>query len=581
MKYPWSSVQLTKLFVLLISCTLISCSEAPNNKTAQQADTQHVNENNITVANNTEDNRPNIVLIVADDLGYADLGAFGAEIDTPNLDALANKGMKLTNFYTAPTCSPTRSMLMSGTDNHLAGLGSMAEFMRARAPYLLDKPGYQGYLNHRVASFPEVMSTAGYQTLMVGKWHLGKEKSQRPAARGFQRSFSLLDGGSGHFNNMSIFPPAKYATYLENDQPVTLPDDFYSTTFYTEKMRQYITQRDKSKPFISYLSYTAPHWPLQAPEQSIAKYKGKYDAGYEVLLANRIEKQKELGLIPKSTQVPRLPDHIKPWHTLTDDEKKYSARKMEIYAAMVSDLDHSVGTLINDLKSQGLYDNTIIFFMSDNGAEYSTYNSPKYAHFLKKLVATCCDNSLNNMGKANSYVMYGAAWARAGSGLNRFYKGTTSEGGIHTPAFIHFPKMIKANSSYKGFTSVMDFMPTFLDIANIQHPAVDNNGDEDLLPMRGESMLGMLQGLTDEVHQKDYAMGWELFGDKSIRRGDWKLVLINPPLGSGQWALYNLAEDPAEQHDLSLHNTNEFKQMQLAWQHYVNEVGVQPLQPRQ
>jgi arylsulfatase len=525
------------------------------------------------------DDRPNIVIIVADDLGMADLGVFGSEIATPNLDALANAGVKLTNFHTAATCSPTRAMLLSGTDNHVAGLGAMDEVMQAFAGYLLDKPGYEGYLNNSVATLPDVMADADYQTLMAGKWHIGKKAGQTPAARGFQRSFALLDGGAGHLDDSPNLPSNKKANYVEDDKPASLPENFYSSPFYTSKMKQYLNERDKSKPFMSYVSYTAPHWPLQAPEASIAKYKGKYDEGYEALLAGRLERQKELGLVAKSTQVPPLPRNIRPWASLTAEEKKISSKQMEIYAAMVSDLDTAIGDLVTYLKDEGEYDNTIIFFMSDNGTEANTPNSPTYRHFLSEYVVRCCDNSYENMGKANSYVMYGPEWARAGSGVKRLYKGATTQGGIQTPAFVHFPKMVKPKQ-YDGIVSVMDIMPTILDIANAKHPNSLANEQNKFVPMRGESMLSMLTGKSANVHNDEYTLGSELHGNKAMRKGDWKLLSIGRPAGSGQWGLYNLADDPAELVDVSASHPEKVAELKLAWQQYAEEVGVQAMRPR-
>lgn len=554
-------------FLLLTGCS----SEAVN------VSSKPVIENK--VLESPSDTRPNIVIIVADDLGLTDLGVFGSEIATPNIDSLANAGVRLTNFHTAATCSPTRAMLLSGTDNHLAGLGAMDEVMQAFAPYLLDKPGYQGYLNDSVATLPEVLAEADYQRFMVGKWHLGKKDGQMPAARGFQRSFALMEGGAGHFDDMSIMPFAKKATYVEDDKPATLPDHFYSSPFFTSKMKQYLHERDKTKPFMSYMAYTAPHWPLQAPESSIAKYKGKYDEGYEALLASRLEKQKALGLIAKSSQIPPLPRNIKPWASLTVEEKKISAKQMEIYAAMVSDLDTAIGDLVTYLKDEGVYDNTVIFFMSDNGTEANTPNSPAYKSFLSKFVAACCDNSYENMGKANSYVMYGPQWARAGSSVKRLNKGSVAQGGIHTPAFVHFPKMVKPKQ-YDGIVSVMDVMPTILELANAKHPYSTASETNKITPMRGASMMNMLTGKSVSLHGDDYVLGAELHGNKAVRKGDWKLLSISRPAGNGQWGLYNLADDPAELIDVSTQHPEKVAELKLAWQQYAEEVGVQEMRPR-
>ncbi len=309
--------------------------------------------------------RPNILFILADDLGYADLGVFGSEIPTPNLDALAKAGLLLTDFHSAMACSPTRAMLMSGTDHHLAGLGVMGRPTREDQK---GQPGYEGFLNFRVASLADLMTDAGYNTYMTGKWHLGEEVETGPRARGFKRSFVSLDGAA-HLGGWDWRGPTP-AKYRDGDEIVNVGDDFYTTRFYTERMIEYIEQdRAEGKPFFAYLAYTAPHWPLQAPKESIAKFKGWYDAGYEALYAKRFATQKQLGLVPASLQ-PIDDARFKPrWSSLKAEEKQIESRKMEIYAAMVSDLDTYIGEVVTYLKKIGEFDNTLIMFMSDNGTE--------------------------------------------------------------------------------------------------------------------------------------------------------------------------------------------------------------------
>ena len=292
-------------------------------------------ENEKQTAMSEGDKQPNILLIVVDDLGYTDLGAFGSEIATPNLDALANAGMMLTNYYVAPTCSPTRAMLLSGVDNHLAGMGTMHN---EQSENQRNKPGYEGYLNFQVAALPNILKDNGYHTYMTGKWHLGYEEETSPTARGFERSYALLAGGAGHFSNMMSILGSNKAPYREDGMLVdSLPENFYSTKFYTNKMIEYIdSNHSDNKPFFGYLAYSAPHWPLQAPIESIEKQAGNYDAGYEVLYQQRMGKLKALSLIDQGMPDSlNLPEDI-PWNDLSDDEKKRSSKLMEIYAAMVS-----------------------------------------------------------------------------------------------------------------------------------------------------------------------------------------------------------------------------------------------------
>ena len=356
----------------------------------------------------SKDNRPNILLVVADDLAFTDLGSFGGEIETPNLDALAASGVRLTQFYVAPTCSPTRSMLLSGTDNHLAGLGNMAYELRANQH---GNPGYEGYLNFRVAALPELMYSAGYHTYMAGKWHMGMTKETSPGARGFEHYFSLLQGGAGHLDQMPLVGPNP-AIYEEDGERVDLPDDFYSSRTYSERMIKYLENRpDDGKPFFAYLTYTAPHWPLQAPKESIAKYAGRYDFGYDALQVSRFEKMQQLGLTTSGMKVvDRIPTEAA-WDSLAVEERKIEARKMEIYAAMVDDMDKYLGTVLESLKRSGDFDNTFIIFMSDNGPEGAHLDIGWDA--LGKWVDQCCDNSLENIGAADSYVWPGPNWSRA------------------------------------------------------------------------------------------------------------------------------------------------------------------------
>jgi len=519
--------------------------------------------------------RPNILLIVADDLGYTDLGAFGSEIETPNLDALAGQGVLLTNFHTAPTCSPTRSMLLSGTDNHLAGLGNMAEVMQSTAPEMMEKPGYEGHLNFRVASLANLMQDVGYHTYMTGKWHLGMTEETGPRARGFERSFALLHGGGGHFSDLGLFAAAPKAKYRKDGQPTGLPQDFYSTKFFTEEMIRYIKEgHGDGKPFFAYLSYTAPHWPLQAPEASIAKYKGRYYDGYELLFEQRMARLRELGLIGKEPGgQPLLPGEPH-WDELSKDEKRRSARLMEIYAAMIDDMDRYVGHLIDALKAMGVYDNTLILFMSDNGAQGFRLDSGFLP--VQSWIEQCCDNSFDNMGNADSYLFMDPNWARASIGPSRLFKGVTTQGGILSPAFISFPGRGGSSGRYQGFLSVMDVLPTFLELAGVEHPGRHYKGRE-VLPVRGQSFASLLSDPAQRLHNADRSMGWELSGSQAFRRGDWKILRLPPPYGDGKWRLFNLVVDPAEIRDLSEQRPKIFRQLLDLWEQYVEDVGVQPL----
>ncbi len=311
------------------------------------------------------DKRPNILLVVVDDMGYSDIGPFGGDIHTPNLDALAKSGMVFTDFHTSASCSPTRSMMLSGTDNHLAGLGSMGETIK---PNQKGKPGYEGYLSQRVVSIATLLRDAGYFTCMSGKWHLGEELQNDPSRRGFQQVYTMLQGGTSHFDDEWMMYANYTPTYRSNGVRVHVPKGFYSSRFYTDKLISHLDSRTQDQPFFAYLAFTAPHDPLHARDEWIARYKWRYDTGYDVLRQNRLQRLKELGLVgPDVKPFPRLPN-IPAWEKLTDEQKMVEARKMEVYAAMIANVDHHLGRLFSHLKKSGEWKNTLVIFFSDNGA---------------------------------------------------------------------------------------------------------------------------------------------------------------------------------------------------------------------
>ena len=520
-----------------------------------------------TAAPGAPPRRPNILFILADDLGYSDLGVFGSEIPTPNLDAIAQSGMLLTSFYAGMTCSPTRAMLMSGTDHHLAGMGVQG---RPNRDDQRGQPGYEGYLNFRVASLADLMTDAGYNTYMTGKWHLGAEVEQGPRARGFKRSFVSLDGAA-HLGGWDWRGPQP-ARYRDGDEIVNVGDDFYTTRFYTQRMLEYLEQdRAEGKPFFAYLAYTAPHWPLQAPDESIARFKGQYDAGYEALYASRFARMQELGLVRADAE-PIDDSRFKPrWSELNDDEKQLEARRMEIYAAMVSDLDTYVGEVIAYLERIGELDNTFILFMSDNGAESSRRD---LAPPIRDHVGKEYDHSLENLGRGNTYVMYGPNWASVSATPYFRHKATGFEGGVRVPAFVSFPSMVAPGTRSDAIGTVMDLLPTFLALAGAQPPGTTYRGMP-VLPVKGVSLLPLLTGATAAAHPADETFGWELLGQRSVRHGDWKIVWDQRlPADERRWQLFNLAADPFEQHDLAESDPEQLARMLGRWDQYDEASGV-------
>lgn len=515
-----------------------------------------------------ETQRPNILLIVVDDMGYSDIGPFGGEIDTPNLDALAKTGMLFTDFHTAPTCSPTRSMLLTGTDNHLAGLGSMGEKL---APNQKGKPGYEAHLNRGVVTIATLLGEAGYFTCMSGKWHLGEEPEHDPFRRGFQKSYTLLQGGASHFGDEGMMSANYTPIYREHGIRVHVPNDFYSSEFYTNRLIQYLDSRGEEQPFFGYLAFSAPHDPLHAPDEWIAKYKGKYDAGYDVLRQSRFKRLKDLGFVSaESRPFPRLP-MIPAWEKLTDDQKKREARKMEIYAAMIANIDHQLGKLFEHLKKAGEWENTLVIFFSDNGANGFEMNS--YPQTDTAWVERNSDNRFENMGRQFSRVATGPAWAQVSMTPYRLFKVFPTEGGIRSPLIVSGAGVADVGTRSDAFSHVMDVAATILDSSKTRHPGTSYKGRE-VQPLRGRSLMPVLRGESPFVYDDDTAVSWELFGNGAVRKGDFKLVRLFEPFGSGDWQLYDLAKDPAELNDLSTERPKLRDEMVGIWKAYSRETGV-------
>jgi arylsulfatase A-like enzyme len=502
--------------------------------------------------------QPNVLIIVADDLGFSDLGAFGGEIDTPNLDRLAMSGLRLGNFHTEAACAPTRSMLLTGSDSHRVGLGNMPESM---APNQVGKRSYEGYLRADAPTLAERLSAAGYRTLFSGKWHLGVAPEQDPHARGFQHSFAMLNCCHNHFGLGASPDRTKMFGYTRDGATVTsLSADFYSSDYFAaqliDQLRATRAGRGGRKPFFAYLAFTAPHAPLQAPPETIAKYRGRYDAGYDVLREARMKRQRELGLIDPAVQ-PHRPVDTAPWASLSLAEKQVSARKMEIYAAMVDRLDMAVGRVVAELKAAGEFDDTLVIFLSDNGAE--SRDVP---------VAGMQQPPLDQLGGPKSYVNYGAGWAQAATGPSWRFKTFATEGGIHTPAFVAGPVVRQPGDIARTYMNVRDIVPTVLDLAHV--PVTPGRfAGRQVQPIDGLSWSNFLTR-GGAVYPASKPVGTELFGSRSLRQGDWKITDIS----DGKWHLFNVARDPGETRDLSAEQPARKAALVRAWDAYAAEVGV-------
>ena len=505
--------------------------------------------------------RPNILLIVADDLGYADLGAYGGEIDTPNIDDLAARGMLFTQFHTAPYCAPTRAMLLSGNNNHVAGMAAQGWDGVAG----VEVAGYENSLSDRIAPLPRVLRDAGYNTYTVGKWHLGRAPENGPRAAGFTRNFNLLDGAGTHFDAVGFFEGG--SIYDRNGAPAEYPVGEYSTEVYTDALIEFIDEGLKDgRPFFAFAAYTSPHWPLQVPEEYLDLYAGAYDEGYDALREQRFESLKSAGIIPQSSELPPRNEDVTPWDELDAEQQRIEAREMELYSAMVDNLDDHVGRLIAHLKEIGVYDNTLIVFMSDNGAAaedfYSTGSHAEYvqAHF---------DNAYEKMGTSESFVSYDDPWAEAGSAPFQRHKGYTREGGIVAPMIVAGPGVGADGRIDNAYVTVMDLAPTFIDIAGARYPE-----EEGIRPMLGESMTPFLAGEADTVHDENYVTALYHRGRAYLRQGRWKISNLERPFDESKFELFDVVADPGETTDLSQSEPEQYEAMLELWREERRRLGI-------
>ena len=554
-------------------------------------------ENTATVNPATTDQRPNILLIVADDMGFSDIGSFGSEIATPNLDRLATEGLRFTNFHASTMCSPSRAMLLTGVDSHRAGYGNMLEEL---APNQEGQPGYEGYLNDRVVTLPTLLADAGYRTMMTGKWHLGSGEGRGPAWRGFDRSFALDSGGASHFADMrpAYAPtPDIKANYSEDGRRLqSLPAGFeYSTQYYVDRMIEFLAERDSDdQPFFAYLSFTAPHWPLQAPDAAIERHRGRYDDGYDRLAEDRLARLKELGMVPHEARRSGRSPKERPWKELDAEARKIEIRAMEVYAAMIDRVDQNIGRvmakieelgqmentlfhtgrLIDFLEASGELENTFILFLSDNGPEGHDLDEtwPMEAFpDIRRTIDASHDFSYEAMGGPGSYVLYGANWANAGSPAFRLHKAFPTEGGSRVAAFAWHPTLLDQRRIAHDFVYVTDVVPTVLEIAGVDFPGGEFQGRQVEVP-EGISFASMLEGIPSAG--EDRIVAQELLGKRVVRAGPWKLVHMPEPYGIGDWQLFNIDEDLAESTDVSVQHPDVVRRLLRAWDEYAETNNV-------
>lgn len=513
--------------------------------------------------------RPNILLIVVDDMGYSDVEPFGGEIDTPNIQSLAISGVKFTNFYVGPSCSATRSMLMSGNDSHVAGLGTMNELL---APNQIGQPGYEGYLNDRVVSMASLLQNAGYHTYMAGKWHLGHHPDQDPSKRGFERVYTMLQGGTSHFDDEMMMYANYPPTYREDGEETHVPEGFYSTEFYANQIVKYMDEQEDDDPFFAYLAFTAPHDPLHVPDEWLDRNEGQYNDGFNALRTKRIARMKELGVLPEEAELGPWLELVPMWEDLTAEQQRLEIRRMEIYSAMIENVDHHIGRVLQYLESSGKSKNTLVVFFSDNGANGSEMDS--YPGTDAAWVEENSDNQFSNWGKPGSRIAEGSGWAQASSTPFHLFKHFLAEGGIRSPLIISGPGVAYQGETVDSVAHVMDIAPTFLELAETTYPA-SYNGKPVAQP-RGTSMLPLLSKKSSNVHGPDESIAWEYNNIKAVRIGDFKATWIIKPYGPGEWQVFDLSLDPGENNDVSLQHPELKERLISAWENYADSVGVIP-----
>ena len=544
--------------------------------------------------------RPNIIVIMSDDMGYSDIGCYGGEIRTPNLDKLAENGIRMTQFYNAARCCPTRASLLTGLYPHQAGIGWMTG-----VDIESSIPAYHGDLSFNAVTLAEVARSAGYSTFAVGKWHVSKNvrdegpKHNWPLQRGFDRYYGTIQGAGSFWDPATLCRDNTLITPF-ND-PEYDAQGYYYTDALSDEASRFIGERDKNKPFFLYVSHTAAHWPMHARPEDIQKYKGMYDGGYEKIRDKRYRRMQEMNLIDTSVEL--TPPDFMPW--ADGINKQVEAERMEIYAAMVDVMDEGIGRIVDRLKEENIFENTIIIYLQDNGAcaeEIGTRGRTRpVAPDVTVLRALAPDEPeymiiprITREGKIvmhgegiaggpdTTYVAYGKSWANVSNTPFREYKHWVHEGGIATPLIIHCPKMIRKPGRLSSFPGhLIDIMPTLVELTGAEFP--ENFGGYEITPPEGVSLVPLF---SKERSERQQLIFWEHEMNRALRSGDWKLVskgqLLNGGYGqwknysTGKWELYNLKLDRAEMHDLSETYPDKVKELTALWEVHARRTGVFP-----
>ena len=499
--------------------------------------------------------KPNIVLILADDMGWSDIGCYGGEIPTPNLDALASAGLRFTQFYNTARCSPTRAALLTGLHPHQTGMGVLGEDPDQKAP-LNAGDGYTRFLNHRCLTIAEALKPAGYHSYMAGKWHLGLHGQEKwPLQRGFDRFYGILAGAASYLR-----PAGGRGLTLDNSA-LPPPDEanYYTTDAFADHALQFLREQKDDAPFFLYLAFNAPHWPLHARAEDIAKFTGKYRDGWDQLRAARQARMIEKGIVSKDWPLSIRDDGARAWDALSDEQKTQLDYRMAVYAAQVHRLDWNVGRVVAELRESGRLDNTLVLFLSDNGGCAEPY----------KDLGGGTQSEINDPAKSGS-ISYGTGWANASNTPFRKFKSTLYEGGIASPLIVHWPAGLKTKpgtlTPSPGYLT--DVMPTVLELAGAEYPA-ERDGEK-LPALAGKSLVPIFQTGTRVEPEWFF---WEQYENRAVRHGTWKAVRSAKATA---WELYDLAADRVEQHDLAAQHREIVSMLTTAWDKWAVENQVLP-----
>jgi len=526
--------------------------------------------------NNKSDKRPNIIVIMSDDMGYSDIGCYGGEIKTPNLDKLAANGLRFTQFYNTGRCCPTRASILTGLYSHQAGMGQMTSDRKLE--------GYRGQLNRECVTIAEALKTSGYSTYMSGKWHVtpyrpeNYSKNNWPKQRGFDKFYGTIHGAGSFYDPNSLVRENEFISPY-NDSEYT-PEIYYYTDAISDHATRYIREHETKNPFFMYVAYTAAHWPMHALEKDIAKYEGKYDEGYAAIRKVRVAKMKELGILPDEWEVSPL--HRKSWSEI--ENKEWEARGMEVYAAMIDNMDQGIGRIVAELKHKGMLENTIIMFLQDNGGCHESYGrrerDPIEAtiglnDFQTKMIPDVTRDNIPVMmgqdvmhGGPESYIAYGLEWANVSNTPFRMFKTYVHEGGISTPLIVHWPKGIKKKNEWRQTPGhLIDIMATCVDLGEVDYPT-EYNGIP-IIPLEGQSLMPVFKN----DHLDNRMLFFEHLRNRAVRDNQWKLVAKGL---EGPWELYDLKADRTEMNNLIDKNPEKAKELIAAWEAWAIRARVKP-----